>query len=94
MLIKWLDEAIEDIDQIAEYLNEHNPQSSRKFAQEVWDQAQLLLTFPELGRIGKRDTRELVLKNFPYIVPYRIVENQIEILRVFPTRMNPPDFWL
>ncbi|MDW3059293.1 type II toxin-antitoxin system RelE/ParE family toxin [Vibrio sp. 1978] len=49
---------------------------------------------PAMGRPGRVfGTRELILQKFPYLIPYRVKDNRIEILRVFPTRMNQPDFW-
>ena len=40
--------------------------------------------FPGSGRVGKLlGTRELVISQWPYIVVYRIVEEEVQILRVF-----------
>lgn len=39
-----------------------------------------------MGRPGRvAATREGVLPNFPYIIPYRVKDQWIEILRVFHT---------
>ena len=47
-----------------------------------------------MGRPGRVfGTRELVLNKFPYLIPYRVKNNCIEILRIFPTRMSQPEFW-
>jgi toxin ParE1/3/4 len=38
-------------------------------------------------------TRELVLPHFPYVIPYRVREQRIEILHVLHTsRKWPPGF--
>jgi toxin ParE1/3/4 len=43
-----------------------------------------LSTLPKSGRPGRiPDTRELVLTGTPFILPYRIVGDAIQILRVF-----------
>jgi toxin ParE1/3/4 len=36
------------------------------------------------------DTRELIIPETPYIIPYRIHDGQIEILRVFHTARKWP----
>jgi plasmid stabilization system protein ParE len=45
-----------------------------------------LRDFPAMGRPGRvAGTRELVIPGKPYVVPYRVKESVIEILRVFHT---------
>ncbi len=48
------------------------------------EQAERLLSrHVALGRPGRvLGTRELVIRNLPYIIPYRVRDNHIEILRV------------
>ncbi len=94
MEIKWLVKALENFDSAAEYLHEHNPQAAKEFAQEVFVLTSLLKTNPAMGRAGRVfGTRELILQKFPYLIPYRVKNDCIEMLRVFPTRMNQPDYW-
>ncbi|MDF4275702.1 type II toxin-antitoxin system RelE/ParE family toxin [Vibrio parahaemolyticus] len=94
MQIKWLKKALVNLEQSAEYLHEYNPRSSREFVQEVYDLTNLLKTNPAMGRTGRVfGTRELILNKYPYLIPYRIKDNCIEILRVFPTRMSQPECW-
>jgi toxin ParE1/3/4 len=43
-----------------------------------------LARYPALGRPGRvPGTRELVISGTPYIVPYRVRRDVVEILRVF-----------
>lgn len=94
MQIKWLKKALINLEHSAEYLQEQNPQSARDFVKEVHELTELLKANPAMGRPGRVfGTRELILQKFPYIIPYRVKDSRIEILRVFPTRMNQPDFW-
>jgi len=44
----------------------------------------LLPNNPEMGRPGRvPGTRELLIPRTPFIVPYRLVGNTIQILRIF-----------
>ncbi|MDG2738361.1 type II toxin-antitoxin system RelE/ParE family toxin, partial [Vibrio parahaemolyticus] len=86
MQIKWLKKALINLEHSAEYLQEQNPQSARDFVKEVHELTELLKANPAMGRPGRVfGTRELILQKFPYLIPYRVKDNRIEILRVFPT---------
>lgn len=94
MQIKWLPTALENLNNVAQYLNEHNPKAAQAFVREVHDLTLLLKQHPSMGRVGRVfGTRELVLQNFAYLIPYRMKNNCIEILRIFPTRMAQPEYW-
>lgn len=47
-----------------------------------------------MGRVGRVfDTRELVIRDTPFIVPYRVKEDTIVILRVFHSSRQWPDYF-
>jgi toxin ParE1/3/4 len=51
-----------------------------------------LKDFPESGRPGRFEgTRELVMTNAPYILPYRILDDRLCILRVLHSARLWPD---
>jgi toxin ParE1/3/4 len=51
----------------------------------------LLADHPELGRAGRvPGTRELVIPSTPYLIPYRVRGQRIDILRVFHGRRRWP----
>jgi toxin ParE1/3/4 len=56
------------------------------------EEAVLRLTdFPAMGRPGRvSGTRELVVPDAPYIVPYRVRGQTVHILRVFHTSRKWP----
>ena len=60
---------------------------------ELIDQAEALLSrHVALGRPGRvLGTRELVVRGLPYIIPYRVRDNCIEVLRVLHTSRRWPD---
>ncbi|HHQ6566194.1 type II toxin-antitoxin system RelE/ParE family toxin [Serratia fonticola] len=92
MKIKWLRKAATNFDDEYEWLYQEDPQVATKFAKEVVRSVNLLVTQPALGRPGRvMGTREIVMQTFPYLIPYRIKNKEIHILRVFHTRRRPPE---
>lgn len=86
MQIKWLRTAAKNLSDEADYLALENPKVAKEFFVKVVSSVNQLAEFPELGRAGRvLGTRELVIIGYPYIVPYRIKNDAVEILRVFHT---------
>ena len=72
MQLRWTEEAADDLERIADYLLIHAPGRAPELTRAVYDAPSTLLTFPNRGRLGKREgTRELVLTPLPYIVVYK-----------------------
>ena len=83
MGVKWLRTALANLDAEAEYIAQDNPSAALRTVAAITRTVDLLRRHPALGRAGRvLGTRELVVPNTPYIVPYRI-RNKVEILRVF-----------
>lgn len=81
--IRWTRFALEDLEHIRIYLSEHaDADTMQSEALRIWQATQRLLSFPESGRPGRVPlTRELVVS--PYIIPYRIIDDAVQILNVF-----------
>lgn len=83
MRIKWLDDAISDLTEIRKYIATDKPQTANKVAFLIRQSVDPLTEHPDIGRPGRIEgTRELVLSALPYIIPYRVKNDSIEILRV------------
>ncbi len=96
MKIRWLRKALENIEQEVAYISRENPVAANEFVQRIYNSVSLLASNPTLGHPGRiPDTRELVVADTHYIIPYRVVPRlkQIEILRVFHTSRKPPQNW-
>ena len=94
MQIVWLKNALNNLDEIAAYIAQENPIAAQQVVDMIIEQTNLLATQPALGRSGRvLGTRELVISNSQYLVPYRIKNNVVEILRVFHTSRRPPKNW-
>lgn len=94
MRVRFVRKALQDLEQEATYLAERSPQAARDFVVAVDRGISQLRDYPASGRPGRvAGTRELVLADWPYIIPYRVREDAVEVLRVFHTRQKGPRKW-
>lgn len=84
MQIIWTGDAIFDLCEIRNYIAQDNPRAANDVAVRIKKTVELLNDQPSIGRPGRvQGTRELVIPGLPYIVPYRVKNNVVQILRVF-----------
>ncbi len=96
MKIRWLRKALENVEQEAAYISRENPAAAIQVVQQIYSSASLLADNPTLGHPDRiPDTRELIVPDTHYIIPYRVRPRlkQVEILRVFHTSRKPPVNW-
>lgn len=88
--------ALYNLDQEANHIAEDDPAAARLVVQRIDHAVNQLADNPALGHPGRvPGTRELVIPNTRYIIPYRVRPHldQIEILRVFHTSRKLPQRW-
>ena len=92
MRLRWTKRAERDLDEIATYIGQDSPAAAARVVLELIDQIESKLpAHPAIGRPGRvLGTRELVIGTLPYVVPYRVREMDIEILRVLHTSRRWP----
>lgn len=84
MRVRWLRVALANLEAEADYIAEDNPAAADRVVQRILRAVDLLSKNPAMGRPGRvPGTRELVVGDKPYIIPYRVHADAIEILRVF-----------
>ncbi|HYM78957.1 MAG TPA: type II toxin-antitoxin system RelE/ParE family toxin [Candidatus Dormibacteraeota bacterium] len=84
MRVKWLRIARANLDAEAEYIARDDPAAAARMVTTISRAIESLRRFPSMGRPGRvMGTRELVVPRTPYIVPYRVRHDTVEILRVF-----------
>jgi len=90
--LRWTKRAERDLDEIASYIGHDSPAAAARVILELIDRVAANLTkHPAIGRAGRvLGTRELVIGELPYVVPYRVREQDIEILRVLHTSRRWP----
>ena len=81
----WSPEAIHDLVALRAYIEQDEPTAAQRVVVHILHCVETLLpNHPEMGRPGRvPGTRELVIPKTPFIVPYRLVGADIQILRVF-----------
>jgi len=85
MNIVWSPEAIEDLASIKSFISEDNPTAAARLILHIIRNIEELLSdTPQIGRAGRMPgTRELVIPKTPFIVPYRLVGETVQVLRVY-----------
>jgi toxin ParE1/3/4 len=82
--VRWLREAVAKLITETDYIAGDNPAAAKRVEADVKRAVEKLRRFPSLGRPGRvAGTREMVIPRTPYIVPYRVCQDTLEILRVF-----------
>jgi addiction module RelE/StbE family toxin len=94
MRVDWLREARRNLEQEADYLAGKNPAAAHAMLQTIQAAVALLAEQPGSGRPGRvPGTRELVIPGYPYLIPYRVRGESLQVLRVFHTSRKPPEKW-
>ncbi|MBX8827425.1 type II toxin-antitoxin system RelE/ParE family toxin [Ochrobactrum sp. SFR4] len=84
MKIVWLPQARGNRMNLIAYIAQENPRTALDQLDEIEQQTERLIQYPEMGRVGrKRGTRELVINRTPFVLVYRVQLKlqRIEILR-------------
>jgi toxin ParE1/3/4 len=83
MKIRWVSLALADLEEAADFIALDNPDAARKMVRRIWQSAKLLAEHPDAGRAGRvPGTRELIIGGTRFILPYRVKDNTVQILRV------------
>ncbi len=81
---RWTKPALRDLEEIGDFIARDNAMAATNTVASILDQAEALVTHPHLGRAGRiAGTRELVVAQTPFVVPYRVVGDDVQILAVF-----------
>ncbi len=83
--VAWTDEARRWIEDIFEYIAADNPQAAARTVQGIYDRAQVLADFPEIGHRYQASPRNVrVLLYGHYRIAYLVKDDRnIDILGVF-----------
>lgn len=84
MKVVFSPQAREDLREIFLYIAEDSPSAARLVLTRIQERVKELKDNPHIGRPGRvPGTRELVIAKTPYLAPYQVVDDAIQILRVY-----------
>jgi toxin ParE1/3/4 len=90
----WSRRAMRHLAHLREYIEKGSGQNATLVAKRILEAVDLLQTQPGIGRPGRvLGTRELVVPDTPYIIPYRVRRERLELIAIFhghqkwPTRL-------
>ena len=93
MIIDWSQRAAGDLASLRAYIAEDDPAAAQRVVLHIIHSVEnLLADQPQMGRPGRvPGTRGLVVPRTPYIVPYRVRDNRIQVIRVYHGARRWPD---
>lgn len=83
LAVRWTTRASKRLDQIGTYISAEDEGAADRVILRILSSIELLAQMPFMGRPGRRKgTRELILPDLPYIIPYRITDEELQILSI------------
>ena len=91
MKVIWSRRAIRHLVSLRAQIEKGSERNAALVAGRIVASVELLRSNPEMGRPGRLvGTRELVVPQTPYIIPYRVRRERIELIAVFHGRQMWP----
>ena len=92
MRVRWLRRALLDLDAAEAYIAQDDPHAAADVVLKIVRAVSLLKEQSGIGRTGRvSGTKELIVPKTPYIVPYRVKADTIQILRVYHMSRKWPE---
>jgi toxin ParE1/3/4 len=92
MTLHWTRLALEDLDHAYQYIVKQNPAAACRVIERIEAGLRALSNHPHIGRAGRvAGTLELVVAGTPFVIPYRIKQQRIELLAVIHAAHRWPD---
>ena len=88
----WSRRALRHLAEIRSYIAKNHPRAGRQVAARILESVDRLAGYPHIGRSGRAiGTRELVVSGTPYVIPYRVTEDGLQLIAVFSRQMGEAD---
>jgi toxin ParE1/3/4 len=89
--VVWSPRAISHLADLRAHIARDNPDAAGRVAMALLAAVERLAGLPNLGRSGRvSGTRELVVPGTPYVIPYRLRGDRLEVIAVFHGRQRWP----
>jgi plasmid stabilization system protein ParE len=96
LMIKWNKRAIQQLDDAIEYIEEDSPVNAEKVRKEILLKIDAIPQHPEKHNPDKykinNDGSFRAFELYHYRISYRYKSNEIRIIRIRHTKMNPLNF--
>lgn len=91
--IRWTLLALRRLDEIGAYIEKDNPDAAARVVARIVTAVDMLVELPASGRPGRiKGTREIVLADIPYIIPYRVGRDIVIITVMHAHQRWPSQF--
>ena len=88
-MVVWSPRAIRHLTALRAYIARDNPDAAARVALTLLTAVDRVAELPNLGRPGRLSgTRELVVPGTPYVIPYRVKRERLEVIAVFHGRQR------
>jgi toxin ParE1/3/4 len=89
--IVWSPRAVGHLAHLRSYVARDDPNAATRIAGALLDAVERLAELPNLGRPGRvAGTRELVVPGTPYVIPYRVQGDRLDVIAVLHGRQKWP----
>jgi plasmid stabilization system protein ParE len=79
------------LEEIGAYIEINDPSAAKRVVVRIATAVEVLALHPKMARVGRlKGTREMVLADISYIVPYRVEGTRVEILTVMHVAQRWP----
>jgi toxin ParE1/3/4 len=91
VIVVWSPRAIEHLAHLRSFIAHDHPGAANRIADALLEAVERAADLPNLGRAGRvAGTRELVVPGTPYLIPYRLRGDRLEVIAVFHGRHKWP----
>ena len=90
MEVVWLPTALKNLQEIKKYIESESPRSAKMVATQIKKTISFIQENPHIGKptlVG--GFREIQVSKLPFVIPYKVIDNTIIIVRVFHTKQKP-----
>ena len=92
MKVVWSRRALSHLVALRNFIAKDSDDSAVQIAMRIVHAVDFLANQPDMGRPGRLPgTRELVVPRTPYVIPYRVRGERLELIAVFHGSQNWPD---
>jgi len=94
MKIRLMKAAIRDLREAQAYIAVDDPRAAKQVVLRLQKAVELIATRPEIGRPNADGaTREWSVPGLPYVIPYRIAGDVLEVVRIWHNSRDRPEKW-